>query len=144
MQPRITPATVIAALALFFALGGSAIAVSDAVRPQARCQNGAVRGFVTVTGDPTKGMPNFPTQFTSARGLMPRQFNCAGGAPQVRRTGTGTFEVRFPRGTSASGVASAPAGMATVELVNGVFKVVVYRPGQQDPPYDLPFTLVVF
>ena len=49
---RITPSTVIAALALFFALGGSAVAVRDAVRPQARCAPGAVRGYIVVNGDP--------------------------------------------------------------------------------------------
>ena len=65
MRPR--PSTVLAGAALFFALGGSAIAVNEAVRPQARCQPGAVRGFVAVNGDPTKGMANFPDQFTSSR-----------------------------------------------------------------------------
>jgi hypothetical protein len=143
MQLRLSPATVIATVALFFALGGSAIAVSDAVRPQARCQNGAVRGFVNVTGDPSKGIANFPSQFTSARALIPRGFNCAGAAPQVRRTVTGTFEVRFPGGTGTTAFASSAQGHATVELVGGVFKVVIYKPGQQDPPYDVPFSLVV-
>ena len=41
---RVSPSTVLAALALFFALGGSAIAVQDAVRPQARCSPGAFAG----------------------------------------------------------------------------------------------------
>ena len=50
---RITPTTVIALLALFFALGGSAVAVTEAVRPQARCAPGAVRGFIAVNGDPS-------------------------------------------------------------------------------------------
>ena len=53
---RVSPSTALAATALFFALGGSAIAVNEAVKPQARCQPGAVRGYVAVNGDPTKGM----------------------------------------------------------------------------------------
>ena len=52
---RVTPSTVLAALALFFALGGSAIAVRDAVRPQARCAPGAVRGYIVVFGYDSEG-----------------------------------------------------------------------------------------
>jgi hypothetical protein len=139
---RPTPPTVLAAAALFFALGGSAIAVSDAIKPQPRCATGAVRGIVSVTGDPSKGIANFPTQFTSAKALIPRQFNCGKGAPQVRRSGAGTFEVRFPGNAASTATAASVQGMATVEFTGGLFKVVLYRPGQQDPPYDMPFSLV--
>ena len=48
---RLSPSTVIAVAALFFALGGSAVAVTEAVRPQARCQPAAVRGFVAENGE---------------------------------------------------------------------------------------------
>jgi len=47
---RLSPSTVIAVAALFFALGGSAVAVTEAVKPQARCQPGAVRAFVAGEG----------------------------------------------------------------------------------------------
>ena len=86
---RVSPSTVLAALALFFALGGSAIAVRDAVRPQARCAPGAVRGFIVVNGDPAKGIANIGDQFTSAKPEVGARFNCAGGAPQARRVATG-------------------------------------------------------
>ena len=39
---RVSPSLVIAGAALFLALGGSAVAVTEAVKPQARCQPGAV------------------------------------------------------------------------------------------------------
>ena len=84
---RVSPSTALAATALFFALGGSAIAVNEAVKPQARCQPGAVRGYVAVNGDPTKGIANFPDQFTSAKPLIGARFNCAGAAPQLGHTG---------------------------------------------------------
>ena len=91
---RITPTTVIALLALFFALGGSAVAVTEAVRPQARCANGAVRGFIAVNGDPTKGIANIGDQYTSAKPAVGVRFNCAGAAPHpgavTGNTGTGT------------------------------------------------------
>ena len=81
---RLTPSTVLAGAALFFALGGSAVAVTEAVRPQARCQAGAVRGFIAVNGDPTKGIANIGDAFTSARPMVGVRFNCAGPAPQAR------------------------------------------------------------
>ncbi len=85
----ITPGTAIALVALFFALGGSAFAVGERIQSpsvaQQRCTNGAVRGFASVTGDPSKGMANLPDKFSSANVLFTRKFNCTGRAVQVRR-----------------------------------------------------------
>lgn len=139
---RITPTTGIALLALFFALGGSAIAVTEAVRPQARCQPGAVRAFVTVTGDPTKSIANMPDGFTSAAGLFGARFNCAGAAPLARRVAAGVYEVRFP-GTSAT-VATASAGAAETtigHLGGGTFRISLWVPGRQDA-VDTPFVVI--
>jgi hypothetical protein len=140
---RASPSTVLAGAALFFALGGSAIAVTEAVRPQARCQPGAVRGFVAVNGDPAKGIANIGDAFTSARPVVGARFNCAGAAPQARRVNVGVYEVRFP-GTAAQ-VAAASAGSAetTVTAVGGgVFRVSLWVPGRQDA-IDTPFTVLV-
>lgn len=138
---RITPSTVLATTALFFALGGTAFAVQEAAKPQGRCSVGTVRGIVVVTGDPSKGIANFPSEFTSSKALIPRQYNC-GGRPQVRRANAGMFEIRFPGNTAASGFVSAAGGHGTVEYINGLFRVTIYKPGQQDPPYDIPFTFM--
>src|SRR5262245_58818390 len=136
---RITPTTVIALLALFFALGGSAIAVTDAVRPQARCAPGAVRGFIAVDGDPTKGIGNIGDQYTSAKPAVGARFNCAGAAPQARRVNTGVYEVRFPNNLSVVAVASAGAAETTIAaLGGGVFRVGLWVPGRQDA-VDTPF-----
>ena len=97
-----------------------------------------------MVGDPAKGIGNVPDQFTSAKGLFARTFNCSGGVIQVRRLDAGQFEVRFQGNAANSGMASSPFGLATATWVNGVFKVTVYRPGQQDPPVDVPFTLIAF
>ena len=141
---RITPSTVIAALALFFALGGSAVTVRDAVRPQARCAPGAVRGYIVVNGDPAKGMANFPDQLTSAKPLVAGRFNCAGGAPQARRVGAGVFEVRFPGNGAQVAMVSAPAAETTVGAVApGTFRVGLWVPGRQDA-VDTPFAVAVF
>jgi len=141
---RVTPSTVLAALALFFALGGSAIAVRDAVRPQARCAPGAVRGYIAVNGDPTKGIANIGDQFTSAKPEVGARFNCARGAPQARRVATGVYEVRFPGNGAQVPMVSAPAAETTVGAVGpGTFRVGLWVPGRQDA-VDTPFAVAVF
>ena len=141
---RVSPSTVLAALALFFALGGSAIAVRDAVRPQARCAPGAVRGFIVVNGDPAKGIANIGDQFTSAKPEVGARFNCAGGAPQARRVATGVYEVRFPGNGAQVPMVSAPAAETTVGAVGpGTFRVGLWVPGRQDA-VDTPFAVAVF
>ena len=140
---RITPTTVIALLALFFALGGSAVAVTEAVRPQARCAPGAVRGFVAVNGDPTKGIANIGDQYTSARPAVGVRFNCAGAAPQARRVNTGVYEVRFAGNGAQVALASAGAAETTVAVLGGgVFRVSLWVPGRQDA-VDTPFQVVI-
>ena len=141
---RVSPSTVLAALALFFALGGSAIAVRDAVRPQARCAPGAVRGFIVVNGDPAKGIANIGDQFTSAKPEVGARFNCAGGAPQARRVATGVYEVRFPGNGAQVPMVSAPAAETTVGAVGpGTFRVGLWVPGRQDA-VDTPFAVALF
>jgi hypothetical protein len=141
---RVSPSTVLAALALFFALGGTAIAVQDAVRPQARCAPGAVRGFIVVNGDPAKGIANFPDQFTNAKPLVASRFNCAGAAPQARRVGIGVYEVRFPGNGASVPMVSAPAAETTVGAVGpGTFRVGLWVPGRPDA-VDTPFAVAVF
>jgi hypothetical protein len=140
---RITPTTVIALLALFFALGGSAVAVTEAVRPQARCAPGAVRGFIAVNGDPTKGIANIGDQYTSARPAVGVRFNCAGAAPQARRVNTGVYEVRFAGNGAQVALASAGAAETTVAaLGGGVFRVSLWVPGRQDAVVT-PFQVVI-
>jgi hypothetical protein len=142
MRLRLTPPTVIATAALFFAVGGSALAVSQATRPQARCANGAVRGVASVTGNPSQGMGNIPDQFSGNRSLFSRAFNCTGAAVQVRRISTGVYEVRFPGNAVQSAVASAPNALASVQPSGDAFRVTLYVPGRNDL-IETPFVVVV-
>lgn len=133
---------VVALAALFFALGGTAFAVADAVRPQARCQPGAVRGFIQVNGDPARGIANLGDQFTSERPAIGARFNCAGGQAQARRVDRGIYEVRFPGNAVAVPAASSPNAETTVGLVSpGVFRVSLWVPGRQDA-VDAPFSVL--
>lgn len=110
MTKRMTPSLAIALVALFVALGGTANAVVEAVRPQARCANGAVRGAVQVDAD-----ANFPDTFSASRVRL--AFNCAGGGVQARRVDRGVYDVRFPRNAgrlivgNPSGAVSSATGL---------------------------------
>lgn len=144
----ITPATALALVALFFALGGSAFAVGERIQAiaatQQRCANGAVRGVAHVTGDPSKGIANLPDRFTSARVLFARTFNCTGRAVQVRRAGIGVYELRFPRNAAptAVGGGTGTSLASATRIAPGTFRVSVYPIGIQDPA-DLPFVIVL-
>jgi hypothetical protein len=144
----ITPATAIALIALFFALGGSAFAVGERVQSvlvaQQRCANGAVRGVAVVTGNPSQGIANIPGSFTGAGNLFGRKFNCTGRAVQVRRTESGVFEVRFVGISGGSALVSATGdAVASVQAApGGVFRVVAHPAGRDDK-VEVPFTIVV-
>ena len=64
----------------------SAARPSPSPRPscgRSRCQPGAVRGYIAVSGDPAKGIANIGDVFTSAGSVIGARFNCAGAAPQA-------------------------------------------------------------
>jgi hypothetical protein len=138
-----SPSISIALLALFFALGGSALAVGQKLTAaQPRCASGAVRGIATVVGDGA-GIANVPDTFTSRKTLFSRTFNCAGHGVQVRRVSIGVFEVRFVGNSAPTALATGIAGgEGSAELVApGVFRVRVYASGISDPE-DRGFSIV--
>jgi hypothetical protein len=142
----ITPGTALGVIALFFALGGSALAVGERIQgtsvAQQRCTNGAVRGIAVVTGNPAAGLANFPDAFTGVG--ISRKFNCTRRAVQARRVDVGIFEVRFVGISGASGVGSAAGDIySTVQaLPDGVFRVTMHPAGRDDK-VDVAFTLIV-
>lgn len=144
----ITPATALALVALFFALGGSAFALGDRIQSpfanQKRCANGAVRGIAVVTGQPSAGIANIPDRFSSTASFFSRRFNCTGKGIQVRRVETGVYEVRFVGVSGGSAVASGSGdSYATVDRPTGdTFKVTIHPAGRDDRA-DMPFTIVV-
>jgi hypothetical protein len=138
------PTTVIALLALFFALGGSAFAVGQKLTvAQQRCTNGAVRGIATVLGD-SSGIANVPDAFTSRKTLFSRTFNCSGRGVQVRRISVGVYELRFLGNAAATALATGiGGGEASAEPVSaGTFRVRVYPSGRADPE-DRGFSIVL-
>jgi hypothetical protein len=145
---RVAPGAAIALAALFFALGGSALAVGErmgdsAAASQRSCAQGNVRGVAHVTGGPS-GAVNIPGAFTGANALFGRRFNCTGRAIQVRRLAIGVYEVRFVGNGAPNAVANGGGGVqASAERVGaGVYRVFVYPSGRADPG-DFGFLVVL-
>jgi len=131
----VTPGTVIALVALFFALGGSAFAVGEHVQSlaaaQKRCANGSVRGVATVTGNPAQGIANIPDSFSSSPSFFARRFNCTGKAIEVRRSGYGVYEIRFTGNAAPSAI-----------LAPGLFRIRVQDVGRASAA-DGPFMVTI-
>jgi hypothetical protein len=58
---------------------------------QQSCDAGAVAGYAYV-----KGSSTFSGTYTSSAVAVPNQYNCSGGAVEVRRVSTGIYDVAFP------------------------------------------------
>ena len=147
-RPGVAPGTAIALVALFFALGGSAFAVSEGVRgsdaaSQRSCGQGHVRGVAHVTGGPS-GAANIPGAFTGAKAVFGRRFNCTGRAVQVRRLAIGVYEVRFAGNPAPTAIANGGSGVqASADRIGaGLYRVSVYPAGRADAA-DLPFVVVL-
>ena len=154
---RLTPALILSLAALFFALGGSAFAIGDAVlkapKPQPRCATGAVRAIVQVTGIPSQGIENLPDSYTSAPEAFGFRFNCTGGKIEAKRVGDqpGVYDVRVGGISGGAAIAGAlgAAGTASVgRAPDGAYRVYVGGSVHPTKGYfglreDLPFALVV-
>ena len=124
---RPSPALVISAVALFFAIGGSAFAVGQRLGvAQQRCANGAVKGFAYVTGDPAVGIQNMAETYSSNPRLFSARFDCAGAAVQVRRV-RDAFQIKFNgiagRSALVSGVGANPQTMTVTALPDGSYRI---------------------
>lgn len=95
--PKPSPALLIALLALFFALGGTAFALgSKTPAAQPRCATGAVRGIAVVTGQSVQGIGNAAFTYSTDPGLFEYRWSCTGGQIQVRQSGVVRgFDIQF-------------------------------------------------
>jgi hypothetical protein len=106
-----SPALVISLVALFFALGGTALAVgSRSLAPQPRCATGSVRGIAVVTGDSVQGIGNLGSQYSSDPGLFGYRWSCTGGKISVRQSShTQGFDIQFPGNPATVAIVSSDA-----------------------------------
>ena len=148
---RVSPALVVAGVALLFALGGSAFAIGQrAAVPQQRCQNGAVRAIAVVTGVPGHGIENLPGSYTSNPQAFGRRFNCTGRAIQVKHGSSGVYDVRAQGISGASCLASSmspDAGSISCQpQADGSYRVTLRGTGTIEnklPPMNVPFLVVI-
>jgi hypothetical protein len=143
MRRRLSPSLVVSMLALFVALGGSAIAI-DKAAPVTRCGNGSLKAYASLNLDQFAGA--FPTAFASNADLFQRRWSCAGRGAEVRLAGDGAYEVRFPgiQATAATVTINSTAhpGFATYAIVNGVFRI--YTRNADGTPLGIGFTIAAF
>jgi len=145
--------TTVSLVALFFALGGSALATGGsarAVKPLTPCANGTVKGIALVTGDKT-GIQNIADTYTSAASVFGVKYNCAGKGVQVRHaTSLPAYDVRFPGNPSTVAMVSADGTTAAMTSVvrqpDGAFRVFLVVPSGNDlvGRRDLHFLLVAY
>jgi len=113
-----SPSLVVATLALFVALGGSAFAVTSKARPLTPCANGTVKGYVSFDLDNVSG--SLTSSFSSDAHWFKSRYDCKGVSPQIR-TGGGGIEIRFPGVTinaaTASVLSSVDHSITTVNIV---------------------------
>jgi hypothetical protein len=109
MHRKLSPAVCISVAALFFSLGGTALAVGSKSTPQPRCATGAVRGIAQINGSfdlssLTNNLQETPQAFSY-------QWNCTGGKVYIRKNDNG-IDVQF---------IGNPASIATVSGIDGGF-----------------------
>ena len=137
-----SPSTVLAGAALFFALGGSAVAVTEAVRPQAAASPAPSAATSSSAETPPRAWPTCPTRSRAGKPEI-------GARVQLRRRGAPgascerrRVRVRFPGTTAQVAAASSLAAETTVGyLGGGVFRISLWVPGRQDA-VDTSFTVL--
>jgi hypothetical protein len=109
---------------------------------QQACQDGTIKGYAIVNGD-----TNFPSDYTSETGFVPKKFNCTAGAVEAKRVDTGNYRVRFGGNTAAIAVSNSygPGSFDEYVSVNqeetGEWEVVIHNSSGQ--PTDHHFTIIV-
>jgi hypothetical protein len=152
---RPSPALALSLLALFFALGGTAFAIGAKVVPQPRCATGAVRGIAIVGGTNTD-LSSLPTTLASHPDAVPYSWSCTGGQVMISKlSGAQGIAVKFVGNPATVAIVSSaasnggPYGGSVSRASDGSFHVVmggangITVPGEWEPQWDIPFTIVL-
>jgi hypothetical protein len=141
---------VLSLAALFFALGGSALATGGGAKATKPCANGTVKGTVLVTGGKT-GIQNIGDKYTSSASVFGFKYNCAGKGVEVKHaTSLPAYDVRFPGNPATAAIVSADGATAAMTSVqrqpDGAFRVFLVVPAGNELAgrLDLHFLLVAF
>ena len=153
--PKPSPALLIALVALFFALGGTAFAVgSKELASQQRCAAGAVRGIALVTGGKV-GLDALSANWTSDPSLFGYHWNCGGGKIMIRKASdVQGVDLKFSGNSSTVAIVSSanngvPDGGSVSRQPDGSFRVTMggsnssTAPGSWQFQSDVPFVIVL-
>ena len=103
---KLNPALCISVVALFFALGGTSLALSSKIIPQQRCATGAVRGIAQINS--SFDLSSLTTNLMDTPQAFSYKWSCTGGGVYIRKNGNG-IDVQF---------VGNPAAIATVSGVD--------------------------
>jgi hypothetical protein len=137
---RLSPALIVAMVALFVALGGSGLAAK--IVAQQKCQTGAIKGVIALNPDAISR--GFPDQFSSAAGLFDARFTCGGRTVSARRVDVGIYDVRVlrnPAGYAVGAARAAHAGFSYSKVDATTWRVYMGTLGGAKA--DIPFVLVL-
>jgi len=149
---RPSPALLISLAALFFALGGTAFALSSKTVPQPRCATGAVRGIAVIS--PGFDLSSLPSSFTAAPDAFNYRWSCTGGNILIKKSSsTPGVDVEFAGNPSTVAVLSsaapgAPYSGSVSRSSDGSFHVTMGgsnagAPGPWQVQSSVPFVIVL-
>jgi hypothetical protein len=149
LDPKVAPPLVLSLVALFFALGGPALATGGAAKKPV-CPIGSVRGMAFVTGG-LKGIQNLPDAYTSDGALFGYRYNCAGKGVQVKHaTSLAAYDVRFVGNPATVATVIANGSTATMSSVqrqpDGSFRIFLATPEENQivGRRDVQFIVIAF
>jgi hypothetical protein len=149
IDPKVVAPLVLSLTALFFALGGPALATEGATKKPV-CPIGTVRGIVLVTGG-LNGIQNIPDTYTGDRSVFGYRYNCAGKGIQVKHaTSLPAYDVRFVGNPASVATVIANGSTATMSSVqrqpDGSFRIFLATPEENQivGRRDVQFFVVAF
>lgn len=151
--PKPTPALVISLVALFFALGGTALAVGAKSAPQPRCAQGAVRGIAVF--DKGGDFTALTNSWSGGGTVLSYAWNCDGGHVLIRKdTEHNGVDVQFAGNPATVAIVQSlsegvPNGGSISRQPDGSFLVTMggSNTGVAGPwqfQSNVPFTIVLF
>jgi hypothetical protein len=135
---------VVAAVALFAALGGSSYAALSSSAKSGCSSGSALKGSALINGN-----SSFSSSFKTVSG-----FNCSGNSIEAKRKDRGDYEVKFsgnPDKSAVGSIVDVPkhgfdnAFVSFTRLGPGDFRVVIYNViiGGPPPNEDRPFSIAL-
>ena len=124
MNRRILPLLGLCLVPLAFGLGRA-----DSATPvyQQKCQNGAVKAIVFVTGNARSGISGLPDTYTSDASVFGARWSCTASATyQVRRVDRGIYDLKINGNAAGTAIANAVGdarGVGVVRQPDGAFRV---------------------